>query len=93
MNFNAHVDKVVKKCDVSINMVRGLAGSGWGMRGKLLKIIFNGLIEAVLFYGLEIFGHAAMTKRNLAKFRRVFAAGARAICKGSRSAGFEGVMA
>ena len=56
-------------------------------------MVFNGLIESVLFYGLEVFGHAALKKRNLSKFRRVFASGARAICKGSRSAGFEGVMA
>jgi len=65
LNFNAHIDKVVKKCDVGINMMRGLASTSWGMRGKLLKVIFNGLIESVLFYGLEIFRHAALKKRNL----------------------------
>ena len=93
LDFNAHVDKVLKKTEVGINMMRALAGSGWGMRGKLLKIVFNGLIESVLFYGLEVWGHAALRKRNLTKFRRVFAQGARAICRGSRSANFQGLMA
>ena len=87
------MDKVLKKTKAGINMMRALAGSGWGMRGKLLKIVFNGLIESVLFYGLEVWGHAALRKRNLTKFRRVFAQGARAICRGSRSANFQGLMA
>ena len=63
------------------------------MRGKLLKIVFNGLIESVLFYELEVFGHAALRLRNLTKFRRGFAQGARAICRGSSSASFYGVLA
>ena len=92
LSFEAHIDKLVRKCDVGINMMRALAGSGWGMRGKLLKIVFNRLIESVLFYGLEVWGHAAMRKRNLSKFRRIFASGARAICRGSRSANYDGLM-
>ena len=93
LDFNAHVDKVLNKTEVGINMMRALAGSGWGMRGKLLKIVFTGLIKSVLFYGLEVWGHAALRKRNLTKFRRVFAQGARAICRGFRSANFQGLMA
>ena len=92
LTFDAHIKKQVKKCEVGINMMRAMAGKSWGLRGKLLKIVFNGLIESVLFYGLEIFGHAALRARNLVKFRRVFAQGARAICRGSSSAGFSMVL-
>ena len=41
----------------------------------------------------EVFGHAALSARSLTKFRRVFAQGARAICRGSSSASQYGVMA
>ena len=93
LNWDDHIDIAIKKCMVGINMMRALAGSGWGMKGKHLKIIFKGLVEAVLFYGLEVIAHAALKKHNLRKFNKVFALGAKAICRASSSASWEGAMA
>lgn len=80
VTWNCHINKVASNCEKVMNILRSLAGSGWGAERDTLFMIYQAMIRSKLDYGCIIFGAAAKT--TLAKLDRVQAKALRA-CSGA----------
>ena len=86
--WNPHIERQAAKCQALLFALRGAYGSSHGLSGKLLKVVFQGLISACLFYAAEIWGYSLLGQGNLTRARKVDVVlnrAARMICKSSKT--------
>ncbi|XP_026475710.1 uncharacterized protein LOC113380860 [Ctenocephalides felis] len=56
MTFRAHVEEVVKKCEVGKNIIRRLVGTDWGAHPSACLAIYKSIIRSHIDYGYIIYG-------------------------------------
>ncbi|XP_026467867.1 uncharacterized protein LOC113371457 [Ctenocephalides felis] len=56
MTFRAHVEEVVKKCEVGKNIIRRLVGTDWGAHPSSCLAIYKSIIRSHIDYGYIIYG-------------------------------------
>jgi len=70
-SFDRHVDYIIGKCTPIINMLVKSVKLKWGLRHRVLKVIYNGAIEPILTYGAPVWEKAVTKQKNLRKYQRV----------------------
>jgi ribonuclease HI len=69
LRWNKHVNEIVEKISRFLNLLRILAGSGWGLHPNHLRSLYMSIIRSRLDYGCVLYGNSAKT--NLGKLDRV----------------------
>ena len=80
VTWKKHIEKIVRKCEKVINVMRCLAGSTWGANRDTQIMVYRAMIRSALDYGCLAYGAAAKT--NLAALDRVQAKALR-VCSGA----------
>ena len=69
LNWNAHIENVLRNCKGKINLLRCLTGYRWGASKKTLIRIYNTLIRPKVDYGIELM-HTA-SKNSTDKLEKI----------------------
>ena len=91
LTFRGQVEKVVKKGEAGVRLMRCLAGKDWGWRKDLLKATYTALVRSVLTYGAAAWA-PWVAKSVWEKVERVQMEAARVIGGTLRSAPREAVL-
>lgn len=61
LRWSAHINETCEKCYKHLNVLKVLAGSGWGVHPKHLRRLYISLIRSRLDYGSFLYGNSAET--------------------------------
>lgn len=59
LTWREHIDRIETKCKKVVNVMRCVAGRGWGASSSALKRLYQALIRSVFDYGCVAYGSAA----------------------------------
>ena len=66
LTWAAHIDYIIDRCKVRLNLMRAISGSTWGASRSILLIVYKALIRSVIDYGSMAYDSvAAKTKEKL----------------------------
>ena len=66
LTWAAHIDSIIDRCKVRLNLMRAIAGSTWGASRSILVIVYKTLIGSIIDYGCMAYDSAAAkTKEKL----------------------------
>ena len=51
LNWNSHLDKMIKKAKLSLWNCRRICGSSWGMNPKQMQWLYTQVIRPMISYG------------------------------------------
>jgi len=69
--FRTHIENICSRCSVLTNQLSKSARITWGLRGSVIKIIYQAAIIPLITYGAPIWSSALSVKANVTKLRRV----------------------
>ena len=83
LNWNSHIDNIIKKTAPALNLLRSVASHTWGASKTVLLTLYKSLVKSRMSYGSELFYSA--TKSNLEKLDSIQYRALKIICKAAHS--------
>jgi ribonuclease HI len=72
LNWRSHTQYIVDRCAARLNLMRSLAGAGWGASKTALLAVYRALIRSLLDYGAEALdsaSHGILAKFDSIQYR------------------------
>ena len=71
LNFNSHVNHVIRKSNIVLAQSRRILGKKWGPQAKIARWIYTSLIVPILTYGIVVWIKCAFKDKNVKQLERI----------------------
>lgn len=58
LTFKSHIKQIIKKCEISVNMLRIIAKKKWGADIITTLTFYKSRVRAIIDYGCTVYGAA-----------------------------------